>query len=50
MFGFFRRRDRSAEPVAPGTWVEEVPFTAREIFAIMGDVDAPICERPGVVR
>lgn len=59
MFGFFKRRDRSAEPVAPGTWVEEVPFTARELFAIMGDVDAPvfICNtttlpllRPGLMR
>lgn len=59
MFGFFRRRDGSAEPVAPGTRVEEVPLTAREIFAIMGDVDAPIfiCNtttlpllRPGLMR
>lgn len=42
MFGFFKRRDASVEPVAPGTRVEEVTFTAREIYAILGDVDLPM--------
>lgn len=42
MLGFFKGRDRSIEPVAPGTRVEEVPFTAREIYAILRDVDAPM--------
>ena len=42
MFGFFKRRDDSVTPVAPGTPVDKVSFTAREIFAIMDDVDLPI--------
>ena len=59
MFGFFKRRDESVVPVAPGTPVDKVSFTPREVFAIMGDVDACvfICNtttmellRPALVR
>ncbi|MBE6468390.1 MAG: hypothetical protein E7001_00085 [Coriobacteriaceae bacterium] len=40
MFGFFKRRDDGVTPVVPGTPVDRVSFTAREIFAILGDGDA----------
>ena len=40
MFGFFKRRDEGVTPVAPGTPVDMVSFTSREVFAILGDVDA----------
>ncbi len=59
MFGFFKRHDDGVVPVAPGTRVDRVSFTAREIFAIMGDVDVCvfICNtttmellRPALIR
>ena len=59
MFGFFKRRDEGITPVAPGTPVDKVSFTAREVFALLGDVDACvfICNtttmellRPALIR